>query len=238
MSNISVEYVDYQVAGQDLQGCVVFPKGAKNQPGVLLAPNWMGVADVAINTAKSVAEKGYVVFVADLYGAKVRPTNGDEAAAAMMAVKDQPAERQRMQGALDALLAQQHAPVNVAKVAAIGFCFGGHCVLELARSGAKLNAFVTFHGGLDTKDTDGAKNISGSVLVLNGAEDPLIPAEQISGFVEEMKGHHVDWQLINYGGAVHSFTDPTANVPGMSQYNEKVTHRAFAQMYQLFADVL
>ncbi len=92
---------------------------------------------------------------------------------------------------------------------------------------------MTFHGRPDTQDTDGAKNISGSVLVLTGAEDPLIPAEQIAGFVEEMKGHNVDWQLINYGGAVHSFTDPTANVPGMSKYNEKV-----AQMYQLFADVL
>jgi len=238
MSQINVEFVNYQVDGQDLQGCLVFPEGAKNVAGVLMAPNWLGISDVAIDTAKGVAEKGYAVFIADLYGAGVRPTTGDEAAAVMNGVKNTPAERQRMQGALDVLLTQQHVSVDAKKVAAIGFCFGGHCVLELARSGAAVNAFVTFHGGLDTEDTDGAKNIKGAVLVLNGAEDPLIPAEQIAGFVEEMKGHNIDWQLINYGGAVHSFTDPTAHVPGMSEYNEKVTQRAYAQMYQLFDAVL
>lgn len=239
MRKISVEFVDYQVEGQSLQGCLVFQKDASGQqPGLVMAPNWMGVSEGAIEQAKLIAEKGYAVLVADLYGTGVRPTNGDEAAAVMNAVKNTPAERLRMQGAMDTLLSQQHVSIDANKVAAIGFCFGGHCVLELARSGAELKAFVTFHGGLDTEDTDGAKNISGSILVLNGADDPLIPAEQIAGFVEEMKGHNIDWQLINYGGAVHSFTDPSANVPGMSEYNEKVTQRAFAQMYQLFDDVL
>src|SRR5471030_267995 len=125
MSQINVEFVNYQVDGQDLQGCLVFPEGAKNVAGVLMAPNWLGISDVAIDTAK-----GYAVFIADLYGAGVRPTTGDEAAAVMNGVKNTPAERQRMQGALDVLLAQEFVSVDAKKIAAIGFCFGGHCVLE------------------------------------------------------------------------------------------------------------
>ncbi|MFZ4835454.1 dienelactone hydrolase family protein [Rouxiella sp. Mn2063] len=239
MSNISVELVNYQVEGQTFQGRLVFRKDiTEKQPGLLMTPNWMGATDDAVTLVTPVVEKGYAVFIADLYGEGVRPTNAEEATAAMMSVRDQPAERLRTQAALDALLSQQIVAVDKEKVAAFGFCFGGHNVLELARSGADLKAFVSFHGSLDTTDTAGAKNIKGAVLVLHGASDPLVPDEQVQTFVKEMKAQNIDWQLVSFGGAVHSFTDPHANAPGFSQYNEKVSKRAFDAMFQLFEEVL
>ncbi len=239
MSNISVELVDYQVGNQTFQGRLVFRKDiAEKQPGLLMTPNWMGATDDAVSLVTPVVEKGYVVFIADLYGEGVRPTNAEEATAAMMSVRDQPAERQRTQAALDALLSQQIVAIDQDKLAAFGFCFGGHNVLELARSGADLKAFVSFHGSLDTKDAAGAQNIKGAVLVLHGASDPLVPEDQVQAFTQEMKAQNVDWQLVSFGGAVHSFTDPHANAPGFSQYNEKVSHRAFDTMFRLLAEVL
>ncbi|MBP2171042.1 dienelactone hydrolase [Erwinia toletana] len=239
MSNIVVKSVDYQANGQALQGRLVWQSGQDGKlPGLVMAPNWMGVSDKAVDLVRQVVAQGYVVFIADLYGADVRPTNAEEAGAAMMAVKDTPLERTRMQAALDTLVAQTDAPVDSEKLAAFGFCFGGHCVLELARSGAPLKATLTFHGTLDTTDRHGASNITGSVLVLDGAEDPLVPREQLPAFAAEMSAASVDWQLLSFGGAVHSFTDPQANVAGISMYHDQASKRAFRAMYNLLSEVM
>ncbi|WP_426816551.1 dienelactone hydrolase family protein [Winslowiella sp. 2C04] len=239
MSNIEVKNIDYQAQGKALQGRLVYQRGQQaSQPGLVMAPNWMGVSDNAVELVKQVVEQGYVVLIADLYGADVRPTNAEQAGAAMQSVKDQPQERARMQAALDALIAQSDAPVDSQNVAAFGFCFGGHCVLELARSGAPLKAALSFHGTLDTTDPDGAKNIRAAVLVLDGAADPLVPREQLPAFAAEMTAAGVDWQLLSFGGAVHSFTDPHANVAGVSMYHPKVSQRAFQAMYNLLDEVM
>ncbi|OPF44733.1 hypothetical protein C531_02105 [Pseudomonas aeruginosa SD9] len=212
MSEIRVEPVAYDIDGQPYEGQLVYDAShAGPRPGLLMAPNWMGVSAAALDIARQVAGRGHVVLVADLYGRDVRPQNGDEAGAAMMPLKnDRALLRKRMQAALAALRGQALAAVDTTRQAAFGFCFGGCCALELARDGAELKAFVSFHGTLDTPDPAHARNIKGAVLVLDGASDPLVPREQLPAFAREMTDAGVDWQLTSYGGAVHSFTDPNA----------------------------
>ena len=236
MSQISVQPVAYEVDGVSFEGQLVFDASSTVQrPGLLMAPNWMGVGQGALDIARQVAGHGYVVLVADLYGKDVRPNGPEQAGAAMMPLKnDRAALRRRMQAAFKALQAQAgKAPFDGARLAAFGFCFGGCCALDLARDGAPLAAAVSFHGTLDSPNPADAKNIKGSVLVLDGAIDPLVPREQLLDFAKEMNDAGVDWALTSYGGAAHSFTDPQAQIPGKMQYDAKVARRAFQAMYDL-----
>lgn len=238
MSNITVQSVVYQIDGQSYESRLVFSEGAKAAPGLVMAPNWMGISEDAEQIAREVASKGYVVFLADLYGQGVRPTNADQALAAMMPLKnDRGLLNTRMQAALEQLTAQSLAAVDTGRLATFGFCFGGCCALELARTGAPLKAAVSFHGTLDTTNPADAKNIQGKVLVLHGASDPLVPKEQLPAFEAEMNAANVDWQLLSYGGAFHSFTDPHANTPGVQMYNPLVSKRAFTAMHNLLDEV-
>ncbi|WP_213713266.1 dienelactone hydrolase family protein [Cedecea lapagei] len=238
MSEIISTTITYQVENQTFESVLVYQENqSAARPGILIAPNWMGVSAGAVEQAKGIAAQGYVVLVADLYGQGKRPTNADEAGALMMGVKDTPAEVGRMQAALDTLATQKIAAVDGSKLAVAGFCFGGHCALELARSGADIKAAVSFHGTLNTLKTHAAGEIKASILVLDGAEDPLVPREQLSEFVSEMNAASVDWQLVSYAGAVHSFTDPGANVEGVAKYHPEVAKRAFTQMYTLLQNV-
>jgi dienelactone hydrolase len=238
MSNITVQSVVYQVDGQSYESRLVFGEGAKAAPGLVMAPNWMGISEDAEQIAREVASKGYVVCLADLYGQGVRPTNADQALAAMMPLKnDRGLLNKRMLAALDQLKSQSLAAVDTGRLAAFGFCFGGCCALELARTGTPLKAAVSFHGTLDTTNPADAKNIQGKVLVLHGASDPLVPKEQLPAFEAEMNAANVDWQLLSYGGAFHSFTDPHANNPGVQMYNPTVSKRAFTAMHNLLDEV-
>lgn len=236
MSQISVQPVAYEVDGVSFEGQLVFDASSTVQrPGLLMAPNWMGVSQGALDVARQVAGHGYVVLVADLYGKDVRPNGPDQAGAAMMPLKnDRALLRKRMQAAFKTLQAQAgKSPLDTTKLASFGFCFGGCCALELARDGAPLAAAVSFHGTLDTPNPADAKNIKGAVLVLDGASDPLVPRDSLPAFAKEMTDAGVDWALTSYGGAVHSFTDPHAQVPGMMQYDAKVARRAFQAMFDL-----
>lgn len=239
MSQVTVRSVVYQIDGQSYESRLAFDAAHEGPlPGLVMAPNWMGVSAGAEDIAKRVASKGYVVLLADLYGQTVRPTNAEQAGAAMMPLKtDVALLRKRMQAALAQLQAQTEAAVDTSKLAAFGFCFGGCSVLELARSGAPLKAAVSFHGSLDTPNPADAQNIKGSVLVLHGAADPLVAKTQLPAFEAEMDAAKVDWQLLSYGGAVHSFTDPHANVPGRMMYDAKTSARAFQSMHNLLDEV-
>lgn len=238
MSQIQSQKFSYQAGTTALEGTLVYPSHATQPlPGLVMAPNWMGVTESSTKLAAKVAEQGYVVLIADLYGAGKRPTSPEEAGATMMEVKDTPEEVNRMQQAINALIAQTTAPVAKDKISAFGFCFGGHCALELARSGAEIRAAVSFHGGLDTCGNYDAGKIKGSVLVLDGAKDPLVPREQLPAFVSEMQQAQVDWQLVSFHDAVHSFTDESANNPGVAEYNPQVTERAFNAMFELLKRV-
>lgn len=239
MSTITLESLVYQVAGKAYESRLVFDADISSpRPGLVMAPNWMGISEGAERIAQAVASQGYVVLLADLYGQGVRPTNADEALAAMMPLKNDRGQlRTLMNEALSQLQSQSSATVDTANLAAFGFCFGGCCALDLARTGAPLKAAVSFHGTLDATDPAEAKNIKGSVLVLHGEADPLVPREQLPAFVDEMNAAGVDWQLVSYGGAYHSFTDPEANNPGKQMFDKKVSDRAFQAMYNLLGEV-
>ena len=237
---VVVQPVPYEIDGEAFEGMLFYDDAVKTpRPGLLMVPNWLGVTEESAKKAVHLAGDTYVVFMADMYGKAVRPANPDEAKAAAGKVRgDRALMRKRAQAAVEVLKAQTAAvALDTGKLGAIGFCFGGGTVLELARSGADLKGFVSFHGNLDTPNPADAKNIKAPILVLHGADDPTVSHEQLDGFVAEMKAAKTDWQLVSYGGAVHSFTNPAANDPGRNQYNPRVSVRAFKAMNDLFAEV-
>lgn len=236
------ERIPYTLDGQAFEGVLVYDDSVKTpRPAVLMAPNWMGVTDAAIEKAGMLAGTNYVMLVADMYGADVRPSNAQEAGAASGAVtSDLALHRARINKALDVLLAEggRRGLIDDTRVAAIGFCFGGGNVLELARSGREIAGVVTFHGSIKPKQPADASAIKAKILVLHGADDPFVPQADREAFEAEMKAApQVDWQMVVFGGAVHSFTDPNANIPGKAQYNEKVALRSYQIMYGFLEDI-
>tara|TARA_R110002020_G_scaffold26454_2_gene85426 strand:- start:19 stop:750 length:732 start_codon:yes stop_codon:yes gene_type:complete len=229
--------VAYEIDGEAYEGVLVYDGSVQDKrPGLLMVPNWMGMTDNALKKAYRAGGSDYVVFVADMYGKSVRPSNAEEARDAATFVRsDRLLMRERVNAALEVFKQSDLAVLDSSKMGAIGFCFGGGVVLELARSGTDIDGVVSFHGNLDTPELDDAKAIKSPVLVLNGADDPAVPAEQIRTFEKEMRDAEVDWQFVNYGGAVHSFTDPTAATPGRNEYHPQVAARAFAAMQLFFA---
>jgi len=169
----------------------------------------------------------------------VRPKGFDEAGKVAGALKaNRPLLRKRVNAALRALLGQaKSAPLDDKELGAIGFCFGGTTALELARSGANVAGVVSFHGGLSSPTPDDAKAIKGRVLALHGADDPSVPPADVSTFEDERRNAKVDWELVAFGGAVHSFTAPDANMPGRAQYNAPVARRAFKRMNDFFDEL-
>jgi dienelactone hydrolase len=181
------------------------------------------------------AELGYNVLVADVYGKGVRPQPPAAGQEAGKYKKDRALLRARLTAALDVL--KQDARTNAAQLAATGYCFGGTSVLELARSGADLKGVVSFHGGLDSPTPADGKNIKGKVLALHGADDPYVPAKDVAAFEKELKDAKVSYQLIKYPGAVHSFTHKEAgsdNSKGAA-YNEAADKASWSEMKSFLA---
>jgi dienelactone hydrolase len=237
---VVVKPVPYEIDGEAFEGMLIYDDSVSGpRPGLLMVPDWLGVTENSVKQAELVAGDKYVVFMADMYGKAVRPSNAQEAGAAAGAVRgDRALMRKRAQAAVEVLKAQApQVALDAGKLGAIGFCFGGGAVLELARSGAPLQGFVSFHGNLDTPNPADAQSIKAPVLVLHGADDPSVPPEQVEGFIAEMKAANTDWQLVSYGGAVHSFTNPQANVPGRNQYHPQVAARSYRAMNDLFDEV-
>lgn len=218
-----------------LDGILIYDEDDSGlRPGIVMAPNMMGITASNIGHAMRIAEQGYVVLIADLYG--IQPKNADQATAAMNSLRYMPDERKRMKAALQALAADPL--VDAFRLGAVGFCYGGHCVLELARSGVPLRGTVCIHGTLDTRSPALKGDIKGKVMVLNGAEDPYVMPEQVADFSHEMSSSGTGFHLINYAGAVHSFTYPRADVPGKMQYNEAASNHAFRTALNFFREVL
>ena len=198
---------------------------------MLVSHAWGGRKDFEDRKAEHLAELGYVGFALDMYGQGVTGTNPEENAALMQPLLDDRAMLQRrMTLALEQMSEQKE--VDDARTAAIGFCFGGLCVLDLARTGADVRGVVSFHGLLGAPgNTEGTK-ISSKVLVLHGWRDPLAPPEDVLSFANEMAGHDADWQLQVYGNCMHAFTNPEAEAPddGM-QYDATADHRSWDAMW-------
>ncbi len=199
------------------------------RPGLVMVPNWYGVNAAAIAKAQSIAGRDYVILLTDVYGEHVRPTDAKQAQAAVAPLYGQrPLLRSRMQQALAQLRAQaDNAPLDVRHLAAIGFCFGGSAVLDLARSGADLAAVVSFHGGLATDDPGLSRHIKARVLAMNGADDKGTMPDA-GKFMDEMRQSPADWQFVVIGHAVHCFTEVGENSPGC-----RYDARAAARSYQL-----
>ena len=236
---IHTETVEYKQGDTTLEGFVAYDDAIQGKrPGVLVVHQWMGLTDYEKKRAEMLAQLGYVAFCADIYGKGVRPQNTAEAGAQAGKYKsDRQLLRARVNAGLDAL--RQQPLVDSKHIAAIGYCFGGTTVLELARSGADVAGVVSFHGGLDAPNPDDGKNIKCKVLVCHGADDPFSSPQDIAALENEMRKGGVDWQLIKYGGAVHSFTQPMAgndNSKGAA-YNEKADKRSWEALKQFFAEI-
>jgi dienelactone hydrolase len=204
----------------------------------LIVHQWKGLGDYEKKRAEMLARLGYNVFAVDIYGKGIRPTTPQTASAEAAKYKENRALlRDRVRAGLDVL--KQHELTDPRRVAAIGYCFGGTTVLELARSGADLAGVVSFHGGLGSPTPADASQIKAKILVLHGADDPFVPAAEVAAFEDEMRRGNVDWQLVAYGGAVHSFTDWNAgsdNSAGAA-YNERADARSWEAMKQFFAEL-
>jgi dienelactone hydrolase len=222
--------VPYKEGKADLEGVLIYDDAVKTpRPGLVVVPNWMGINDANVKQAQGLAGTKYVLFVADIYGKTARPKSQDDAGKLAGQYKgDRKLFRARMSAALDTLKAQKLAAVDTKKLGAFGFCFGGTGALELARNGAHIAGVVVFHGGLDNPAPDDAKNIKGKVLALQGGDDPFVPQKDVEAFEAEMRNAKVDWQLVQFGNTVHSYTDVDANMEGKAQYNAQSTKRAYA----------
>jgi dienelactone hydrolase len=203
-----------------------------------MVPDWKGVTADSVRTAQKIAGSRYVILVADVYGKGVRPKDDG---AAMAQVKplyaDRNVLRERASKALQVLRAQAaKAPLDAAHIGAIGFCFGGATALELARSGADIAGVASFHGTLPTSLPAKAGVVKASVLVLNGANDANTTLDNVAAFKKEMDAAGVDWQFVDFSGAVHCFALENAHSPPNCVYNPRAAKRAYTMMDDFFRE--
>lgn len=230
--------VEYRHGDVVLEGFLAYDDGQSGKrPGVLVVHEWWGLNDYARKRATQLAEMGYVAFALDMYGKGVSTANREEAQKLSGPFYGSPLMRERARAGLAVLAADER--VDSKRIAAIGYCFGGTTVLELAYSGADIAGVVSFHGGLTAPKPEDLRNIKARILVLHGAEDPFIPPDAIAAFQKGMQACKADWQMVSYGGAVHSFTNPgvnAANIEG-AKYDERADRRSWEDMRQFFREV-
>lgn len=230
--------VEWKIGKQAFAGYVVYDDATTGKrPGLVMVPNWMGVNAGAIEKAKRIAGDKYVILLADVYGKGVNPKDHAEARKALQSTYASPEGlAARVAKAVEVLKTQAgKAPLDMSRIGAIGFCFGGGAVLDLARSGADVAGVVSFHGNLKASAQPGPDGIKAGVLVLNGADDANVSAEHRSAFVQQMNAAKADWQFVDFGGTVHCFTEPEES-EGNCKYNERSATRAFRMMDDFFSE--
>lgn len=236
---IMTETTQYELDGVTLEGLYAYDDSWTGpHPGVLICHAWMGLGDHERETAEKLAAEGCAAFALDIFGVDTNITSFEEASAnAGIYREDLDLLRARAYAGLEVL--RNRPEVAPDKIVAIGFCFGGGTVLELARSGADINGIVTFHGSLTTPDPTRMSNFQGKALICHGADDPHANLDTVMQVNEELKNGGVDYEIILYGGAVHSFTDPYAgnNVSSGAAYNEDAARRSWDAMMQFLHEV-
>ncbi len=234
------EDIGYRDGLLNLRGLLAYDESIQGKrPGIVVFHEAWGLGDHAMDRAKMLAGLGYVALAADMYGDRKMATDLPAAMELIGDLRTDPAKlRARAGAAVAALRAQPN--VDSTRMAAIGFCFGGTTVLELARGGADLKGVVSFHGGLQTGAPAQKGAVTPKVLVCTGADDPMIPPAQVMEFEDEMRAAAADWQVIAYGGTVHSFTNPdagkTVKMDGLA-YNAQTDRRSWAAMRAFFDEI-
>ena len=228
----------YHHGEQELLGFLSFDdKTDKPRPAVLIAHDWSGRNEFACQKAQMIAKMGYLGFAIDMFGmGRVGETTADKSALIEPLVNDRLLLRERIFAAFDAIVGMPE--VDADKIAAIGFCFGGMCVLDLARSGADIKGVVSFHGLLNkAKDTPNEKIIA-KILALHGFDDPMVKPEDMKHFCEEMTEAKADWQVHVYGNTQHGFTNPKAHDLALGTvYNPKAEARALQSMEDFLKEI-
>jgi dienelactone hydrolase len=236
---MKVEPVRYALGTTIFCGALVYDETATHpRPALLMAPNWMGVTDAAINRAKLLASDRYVVFVADMYGEGKRPANFEQAAALANPLREDPAEdKLRIRVAFDSLLGEGlRRRLIDERRAAIGFCFGGGNVLDLARTGAELHAVVSIHGDLRTRAPAARGDIKAALLVVHGALDPVVPKADRDAFENEMSAAGAKWQMLVFSDVLHAYTDEGADIETIAAYDEPAARQTYVLTHAFLAD--
>ena len=236
-AKIHTELIDYKDGDVQLQGYLAYDDSNQDKrPGIIVVHEWWGLNDYAKNRAEELASLGYVAFAADMYGKGVLAKTPDEAGKLAGGIRGNPGlMRRRANASLDIL--KKNKFVNADNIAAIGYCFGGSVVLELAKSGADIDGVVSFHGGFSPQtNSEELKDIKSNVLILHGAQDRI---DNVLSFTKALENANKDWQLVVYSGAVHTFTNPAAgNDPSKgSAYNETAAKRSWEEMQIFFNDI-
>lgn len=237
-AELQTRAVEYRQGDTVLEGFLAYDDAlAARRPGVLVVHEWWGLNDYPKSRAEQLARMGYVAFAADIYGKGRTTMEADEAGhLAGVFRDDQALLRARALAGLEVLRSDPR--VDPERVAAIGYCFGGTTVLELARANAPVQGVVSFHGGLKTAHPEATSHVEPKVLVLQGADDPFVSREDRAAFQDEMRRAGADWQMILYGGAKHSFTNPAADgsLKG-AVYDEQAERRSWEHMKLFFAEL-
>jgi dienelactone hydrolase len=228
-AKIQTKKIEYAQGDLKFEGFIAFDDSIKKtQPGIVIFHNWMGITNETENKAKEFAKLGMIAFAGDIYGKGIRPKDAKEAGELATKYKsDRKLLRERVTLALDELKKQKN--INMNKIVAAGYCFGGTAALELGRTGADLKGIISFHGGLSNPKPEDAKNIKGKTLVFHGGVDPYVSKAEVDQFQAEMNESKVDYKFISYSNTVHSFTEKAAgndNSKGAA-YNEYADNDSF-----------
>ena len=231
----SLEYKDGDVT---LKGFVALDDQSNHKrPGILVMPEAFGLGKQAKDRALRLASLGYAALAGDPYGNGLEVSDLQDAITHAGAIREDNTKfRQRIRAGLDALMALPQ--VDTDRLVVMGYCMGGSCSLEMARDGAPLKGVVSFHGALETQSPAEPGKVQAKVLVCHGADDPFVPVEHVTAFEEEMTKAGVDWQVISYGGTVHSFTNPEADgsIEGIC-YNKQADERSWQAMQAFFDEI-
>jgi dienelactone hydrolase len=236
---MKVETIKYAMGPLTAEGALVYDeKVAAKRPAVLVAPNWLGVTDLAIERGKLVAGDRYVVFVADMYGQGTRPADFNEAAALANPLRENAVEqRKRIRAAYDTMIAEGNRRNLIdGRRAAIGFCFGGGNVLELARDGVDIAAAVSIHGDLKTAAPAKPGAVKANLLVTHGAPDPVVPKADRDAFESEMEAASAKWQMLTFSGILHAYTDEGIEIPGVAAWHEPTSRQTYGLTHRFIAD--
>ncbi len=239
---VQEQEVTYSADGTELRGHLAFDDSVEGKrPGILVVHEWWGLNDYARKRASMLAELGYTALAVDMYGEGKTAAHPEEAGSfAGELRKNLPLAKERFLAAMEQL--KKHPTVDTERIAAIGYCFGGGLVLEMARAGIDLDGVVSFHGNLTTDNPARPGEVEARILVLNGAEDRFITAEQIDRFKEEMAVAGVDYRFISYPGARHSFTNPQADETGRKfdmpiAYDPEADRKSWQAMQEFLAGI-